>query len=288
MDIPVISVITVGMNHLKYIKELYKSLYDVMTKPKTSFEAIYVDNCSNDSSVEFLEKNYPQVKIIKNKEPYGFGKNNNIGVDAAQGKYIAIINPDIVFKEGALDELYEYMEAHPSAGLCAPMLYNADGTHQYSIRGFITPSLFISRILTHGKDSSNNPKMQQYLCKNLDVDKTQPVNWALGAALFIPRKFYQALGGFDTDYFLYMEDEDLCLRVWKSGHPVMYVPSAKMIHNHLRASSHLGKKALIHFKSLITFFKKHGTHVPNYANQYIGIDVYHFADSKCLRPIGAM
>lgn len=270
MENPSISVITVGMNHLKYIKELYKSLFDKTTKPRTSFEAIYVDNCSTDGSVEYLSTYYPQVTIIKNEEPYGFGKNNNIGVDAANGKYIAILNPDIQVKEGALDTLYEYMEANPNVGMAVPHLFNIDGSHQFSVRSFITPSLFFSRILTHGKDSADNKRMRRYLCKDIDVEKVQPINWAVGAALFLTRNLYRDLCGFDQDYFLYMEDEDLALRVWKSGHPVIYVPMSHMIHNHLRASSHLGKKALIHFKSLVTFFKKHGFNVPDYATNYKG------------------
>ena len=64
---PEVSVITVGMNHLNYIKELYKSLYDKNTNPKITFEAIFVDNCSSDGSVDYLKKNYPQGQIIKNK-----------------------------------------------------------------------------------------------------------------------------------------------------------------------------------------------------------------------------
>lgn len=107
--IPIISVITVGMNHLSYIKELYKSLYQDY-QPSVSFEAIYVDNCSSDGSVEFLRENYPQVKIIKNDIPKGFGENNNIGAFASTGKYLAIINPDVSFMEGSLDSLYEFME----------------------------------------------------------------------------------------------------------------------------------------------------------------------------------
>lgn len=265
---PLISIITVGMNHLKYIKELYKSLYDVGTKPNVSFETIFVDNCSTDGSSQFLKENYPQVHIIKNSIPYGFGMNNNIGVDEAKGKYVAIINPDIILKAGAIDALFDFMEKHPNVGMAVPHLFNVDGTHQFSVRGFITPSLFISRVLTHGRDSSTNKNMNRYLCKDINIEKIQPINWAVGAALFLSRKLYQDIGGFDTDYFLYMEDEDLALRVWKSGHPVVYVPCSHMVHNHLRASSHLGKKAWIHFKSLLTFFRKHGVHITNYAEQY--------------------
>ena len=146
--IPIISVITVGMNHLSYIKELYKSLYQDY-QPSVSFEAIYVDNCSSDGSVEFLRENYPQVKIIKNDIPKGFGENNNIGAFASTGKYLAIINPDVSFMEGSLDSLYEFMEKNQEVGIAVPRLFNKDLTHQYSIRGFITPKIFTLRIITN-------------------------------------------------------------------------------------------------------------------------------------------
>ena len=265
--IPKISVITVGMNHLSYIKELYKSLYQDY-QPSVSFEAIYVDNCSSDGSVEFLRENYPQVKIIKNDIPKGFGENNNIGAFASTGKYLAIINPDVAFMEGSLDSLYEFMEKNQEVGIAVPHLFNKDLTHQYSIRGFITPKIFMNRIISHGKDDSMNHDIVKYLCKNIDVDKIQPINWAVGAALFISREMYSKLAGFDKDYFLYMEDEDICLRSWLMNRPVVYVPQARMVHNHLRASAKFGKKAFMHFKSLRTFFKKHGYAIPDYAGMY--------------------
>lgn len=263
--IPKISVITVGMNHLVYIRELYKSLYTGDTMPEEPFEAIYVDNCSTDGSVEFLKENYPQVKIIQNTTPKGFGENNNIGVFASTGKYLAIINPDVSLLKGSMDVLYDFMEKNPKAGIAVPHLFNKDFTHQFSIRGFITPMIFINRVLSHGKDDASNKEVEKYLCKNIDIEKIQPINWAVGAALFISRDMYSRLAGFDKDYFLYMEDEDLCLRSWQAGCPVVYVPESKMIHNHLRASSKIGKKAFMHFKSLRTFFKKHGYSIPDYA-----------------------
>lgn len=266
MESPKVSIITVGMNHLAYIKEMYKSLY-VDSLPDISFEAIYVDNCSKDGSVEFLQKEYPQVKIIKNETPKGFGENNNIGVFASVGKYLAIINPDVSFKQGSLDTLYEFMEKNQGVGIAVPHLFNKDLSHQYSIRGFITPRIFVNRILSHGKDDALNKEVAKYLCKDIKLDKIQPVNWAVGAALFVSREMYSQLAGFDKDYFLYMEDEDFCLRSWKMNRPVVYVPQAQMIHNHLRASAKIGKKAFIHFKSLRTFFKKHGYHIPDYAEE---------------------
>lgn len=273
MENPNVSIITVGMNHLSYIKELYKSLYKDSV-PNISFEAIYVDNCSTDGSIDFLEKEYPQVKVIKNETQKGFGENNNIGAFASVGKYLAIINPDVSFRKGSLNVLYEFMEKNPKVGIAVPHLLNKDLTHQYSIRGFITPKIFMNRILSHGKDESMNHDIIKYLCKNIDIDKVQPVNWAVGAALFMSRDMYSRLAGFDKDYFLYMEDEDICLRSWLMNRPVVYVPQSQMVHNHLRASAKIGKKALMHFKSLRTFFKKHGYSVPDYAGIHKNVFTY--------------
>ena len=95
-ETPKISVITVGMNHERFMSNLLASIFKT-NKPAVSFEFIYVDNCSTDASVAMISKKYPEVKIIENERPLGFGANNNLGVRRATGEFIAIINPDIEF-----------------------------------------------------------------------------------------------------------------------------------------------------------------------------------------------
>lgn len=256
---PLLSIITVGMNHLSYLKSFYKSLYENQFC-SMAFEAVYVDNCSSDGSVDYIRDNYPLVRIIQNIKPLGFGENNNNGVAVAKGDIIGIVNPDIVLLDNSIDIIIDFLKHHDKC-IVAPQLLNPDKTLQYSVRRFITLKFFFNRIETKGKDNSKRPKIGEYLCKDLDMYVTQPIDWAIGAALFMKRDVYDRLGGFDERYFLYMEDEDLCLRAWKMGIPVFYEPSAKMIHNHLRASSKLGKKTFYHIKSLITFFRRHGINV---------------------------
>ena len=256
-----VSIITVGMNHLRFIKELYRTLFSEHP-PRVSVEAIYVDNCSQDGSIDWLEANYPNVRIIRNDKVMGFGENNNIGVRASSGKYVAIINPDIEFMDDAIDRLYQYAENNrDSFGILAPKLLSPDGSIQYSARNFITLRSFFYRALTRGNDKSENQSVGSYLRKDLDLDKVQPVNWVMGAAMFMSREFYDMLGGFDTDYFLYMEDEDLCMRSWKVGKPVVYCGNISVIHNHRRGSRKIGKLMFIHFCSLFTFFRKHGLNI---------------------------
>ena len=252
-----ISIITVGMNHLKFLKPYLHSLY-IQNLPNCNFELIYVDNCSEDGSVAYIQQNFPSVKIIENTEKLGFGDNNNKGAVVAQGKYIAIVNPDIEILENSLDNLYHFAESLTYDAIIAPKLLNKDTSFQYSVRRFMTLGVFIMRAATRGNDNTKNRVVQNYLFNDIEKDKTQPIDWAIGASLFMSNNLFKKLKGFDTDYFLYFEDVDLCLRSWKIGTPVIYFPKSQMIHNHLRASSKLGKKAMMHFKSLLTFFFKHG------------------------------
>ena len=139
-----------------------------------------------------------------------------------------------------------------------PKLINPDGSLQYSARGFVTAKSFADRLLTRGRDDADKKSLKKYLLTNIDDSKTQFVDWAIGAAFFTRRSLFDQLGGFDEDYFLYLEDTDFCLRAWQSGSPVIYVPNSVMIHNHLRTSSKKLKPAVIHLKSYFTYFKKHG------------------------------
>ncbi len=261
-----ISIITVGMNHLKYLKDLLPSIY-TLGSIESSFEVIYVDNCSVDGSVDYIRSNFPLVRIIQNETPKGFGENNNLGAKAASGKYLAIINPDIILYKGSLDKLLIYAERNQEVGILAPKLLNRDETYQYSVRRFITPMLFISRSLAKGDDAGKVKGNAYYLCKEIDTDVTQYINWSVGAAYFISRSHYEYLGGFDEDYFLYMEDEDLCLRSWKLNRPVVYHPASVMIHNHMRSSRKFGKTMKYHFISLFTFWKKHGLMLGDFAKK---------------------
>lgn len=135
---------------------------------------------------------------------------------------------------------------------------NPDGTVQRSIRKFVTPKMMLSRWLSWEDDDSANDSVRKYLCKDIDTERQQNVDWAVGAALFMSRDVYARLGGFDQRYFLYMEDEDLCLRAWKQNIPVTYCPAVELIHNHLRASAHLSRNTRYHLVSLLKYFRRHG------------------------------
>lgn len=259
-----ISIITVGMNHLKLLKKYLHSLYEDCM-PSISFELIYVDNCSDDGSIEYMRQNYPQVKIIENKTIKGFATNNNIGVKNSKGKYILILNPDIILLPGAVDKLYFYLKEKKSIGILVPKLLNVDLTVQFSVRKFMNLKIMFHRFLYRSKAKLMSKLTQAYLLTNFDRNKTQPIDWALGAALFLTREWFDQLNGFDEGYFLYVEDVDICLRNWKLGKQVVYYPESVFIHAHQR-TSRLGwnKTKLMHIKSMLRLFFKHNLFFKSY------------------------
>ena len=253
------------MNHLPFLGPLLKSLY-IDNPPSVDFEMIYVDNCSEDQSVSFIKKNYPEVLVFTNKSIKGFAENNNFGVSRSSGEYIAIINPDVVLLDDCIDKLYQYFKSNPNTGILVPKLLNPDRSIQFSVRNFISLKIFFWRLLTDGNDNTSNKIIQKYLLKARDAEKTQFVDWAVGASFFMAKSFFNELNGFDEDYFLYVEDQDICLRSWKKRRPVVYFPKAIMTHNYLKGSARFGKKKWYHFKSLVIFFIKHGTCVKSVKN----------------------
>ena len=126
-----------------------------------------MDNCSTDGSVEFIRKNYPQVTIIQNQEALGFGENNNKGVLAAHGEYIAVINPDIIIKGDALCQMLTFAQKNPDVGIIVPQLLNPDGSLQRSVRRYIDVKSLVSRGMTKGKDSANNEKVKAHPIKSV-------------------------------------------------------------------------------------------------------------------------
>jgi hypothetical protein len=253
-----VSIVIVTMNHLKFLKKLLYSLFETNI-PNTSFEVILIDNCSNDDTVTYIKKNYPQIKLIVNISIKGFAYNSNLGIKNSLGQYILLLNPDIMLLPNAIDNLYDFMEEYKDVGIAAPMLLNADLTHQNSVRRFIDLKILFYRILHWGNDKNTNPAVNYYLMNDLDKEKIQPVDWAIGAALFVRREAIETVGMLDENFFLYIEDQDWCYRMWQNGWKVYYVPNSKMIHDHQRASikNGLNKKTLYHAKSLGYFFWKH-------------------------------
>jgi len=170
-----------------------------------------VDNASTDGTTSLIAADYPAVQLVANTENRGFAAANNQVLPHCRGRYLLFLNPDTVLQDGCLTAAVAFMDAHPEVGLAGLEILNPDGTSQDSV------SL---RYLSH-----------RYAAGEL-AGLPGTIAAVLGAAMIAPRSAIDAVGGFDGDFFLYGEDEDLCLRLRRRGYQIGYIPGARVIHHH--------------------------------------------------------
>jgi len=215
------------------------------------FEIIVVDNNSSDDTVATINKqlitnNKKYFKIITNKENFGFAKGNNIGAKQARGKYLFFLNSDTQVEDSGLVEMVDFLDKHKNVGVCGAKLINADKTTQPSAGKFynIIPLVLV----LVGTERLGFVRFSP-------VDISQ-VDWISGGAMMVQGDLFKRLSGFDENFFMYMEDMELCYRAKKLGADTYFYPNISIVHKEL-GSSNRTFAILSIYKGLLYFYKKH-------------------------------
>ncbi len=232
---------------------------------KLDYEIIVIDNASQDGTPEMIRKEFPEVKLIEVEKNRGYTGGNNLGLKQAKGKYILILNPDIVVLEGAIEKMYEFMENHPKIGLLGPKLINPDKSLQetcYRFPKFITP---LYRRTFLGKFRFAKKHLDHFLMKDYDRKKARKVDWVQGSCLMARNEAIKEVGLFDEKFFAYFEDVDWCRRFSEKNWEVWYLPEAELVHYHEQASAGglldiFKKSTRIHIVSWLKYFWKYRKH----------------------------
>lgn len=220
-------------------------------------KTVVVDNASTDGSVELLQSAHPDVEVIALRQNVGFGRGNNAALKKLDTPYALLLNTDTFLEEDTVEKLAAYMEQNPDAGAAGPLVKNADGSVQASCRRFLT----ISSAFFHafvGRIRPQNKRTREYMMEDLCRDDACCVDWISGCCMMLRREALESVGGgFDEQYFMYIEDVDLCWRLHQAGWRVAYVPQAQCTHL-LGASG--GYKSSLHIKAfhkgMWIFFRK--------------------------------
>jgi GT2 family glycosyltransferase len=224
-----ISIIIVNYNVRDFLFQCLKSIENSITA--RTYEVIVVDNHSSDCSVEFLKDKFDSVEFISMDRNLGFGSANNIGLARANGKYTLVLNPDTIISSDTLDKMYNYMESDTTVAISGCKVLNADGTFQSACRrGFPTPWSAFSKLFGLQRLFPNSKVFAKYNQTYRDINKTYYIDAVIGAFMFCRTELLKSIGGFDTDYFMYGEDLDLCYRVSKAGWKVAYFHETEIIH----------------------------------------------------------
>jgi GT2 family glycosyltransferase len=210
-----ISVVITNYNGRRYLPDCLSSLADQTYR---DFETILVDNASTDGSVEFVEENYPMVRIIRNRENLGFAGGTNAGIRAARGEYILTLNNDTRADPGFVEHLRKAMGADPAVGMCAAKMLFPDGSIN-------STGICISRSGAAWDRGMYEPDHGQY-------DRPEEVFGPCAGAALYRREMLDEVGLFDEDFFCYMEDVDLAFRARLAGWTCRYVPGARVYHYH--------------------------------------------------------
>ena len=185
-------------------------------------EIIVIDNNSEDESCHMLKDIFPDVKLIENKQNHGFSKGNNIGVNMAKGEYLCILNPDTVVAEDTFTSLLKFCEGKEKLGAVGCKLINGVGV-------FLPES---KRNIPYVKAAFKKlfSNSSEYYANHLAEDAIGQIDVLVGAFMFLRRDLYNKVGGFDEDYFMYVEDVDFSKKLQKQGKKILFYANYSYIH----------------------------------------------------------
>lgn len=259
-----LSIVIVSLNIKDLLRKCLSSVF--ASEDKFVYEVFVVDNVSSDGTPEMVSKEFPQVKVIKNKKNIGFGPANNIAMKKAKGKYTLLLNPDTeIINKNTLSQMVSWMDKNPKTGISSCALLNPDKTYQGS--GGYFPTLFrvfswmfflddipiIDKLIKpYHPMHAGSPfyKGEKYF------EKIHEQDWVTGAFFLIRKEVMDKAGYFDEDFFAYVEEVEYCFRAKKLGWEIHYLPKWKIIHyGQVTTGSEFA--TIAEFKGVKIFYKKH-------------------------------
>lgn len=249
-----LTVSIISNNNRELILPCIRSVYDAADG--MDVEVVVVDNVSADGSVDAIQAEFPDVRIIQNDVKEGFSANNNKAMRVASGEFVLLLNDDTIVHEGALSRMVSFMRGNPLAGAVGAFLLNPDGSPQFT--GRARPTLLAAAMISVGLHwlFPGNPITAGYFSKKESYDKVEEVESLNGAAMMVSRAVIDKVGYLDDGFFLFCEDVDYSLRIADAGFKMYFLPEARI--THYRGASTGGRRMVwIYHKSLMRFYRKH-------------------------------
>src|SRR5882724_9241562 len=246
--------------HYHVKEELFACIESILiSKSKTTFEIIVVDNDEEKTIASELHNRFPKVIYVAN-ENKGFGQGNNIGAKKAKGKYLFFLNPDTIVDAHTLDLLTDYLNKNKDVDIVAPLLYDKE-KKLISLQGSreLTPVHAFFSLSFINKLFPNNPIARQYwLLDEWNKKVPHEVSSVPGTAFVVRRELFEKVNGFDERFFMYFEEHDFCKRVQELRGKLVMLPQAKIYHS-LGSSARKSNRDMekIFMESRFYYFKKH-------------------------------
>lgn len=250
------SIVIVSWNVKEFLQKCLESIY--RESKDFDFEIFVVDNDSRDGSAEMVSAKFPEIKLIANKENFGFAKANNIAIRKSSGDFVLLLNPDTELVNNPIKKMIDFLKQNPEIGILGPKLLNADKTWQPSVRR--SPNIW-NQLAIIFKFPHLFPKiLNNYLMRDFDGQTARETDQVMGAAFMIRREVINKIGLLDECYFIWFEEVDYCRAAKKAGFKVYYWPGAEIIHHGGESFAKLStfNKQIKYLKSVVKYFLKNG------------------------------
>jgi len=243
-------------------KDIFRTLDQFASfLPDAAYQVVIFDNASEQAYVERI-KTYSFVKVIQSSENRGFGYGHNQVLRNVKGTTAMICNPDILVDRQTLDELANLVYHNPlsrKTAVVSPKVLNEDGTTQFLVRHKLTVFDYALRFIPFQFIKKRfDQRLADYECRNLSDHSYSLIRMGSGCFMAINLAAFQAINGFDEQFFMYFEDNDLCLRFEQAGYKIVYTPFATVTHLYGKGAHRSGKLFLVFLRSMAQFFRKWG------------------------------
>ena len=238
--------------------ESLKKAINSFLNTSLSVKLYLVDN-STTNRLKYLEKLDNRIVYIYNNSNIGFGKAHNIALQKSieEGiSYHLVLNPDVYFDSGVLEELFDFMEKNKDVANVMPKVFYPDGNLQYLCKLLPTPKELIARRFIKN-DETIQKINHNYELRDSEYDKILNIPFLSGCFMFLRVEHLKEIGLFDENIFMYMEDTDLNRRLHSKYKTIFY---PKVLITHVHAKESYKRKLLLweHIKSTIYYFNKYG------------------------------
>lgn len=236
-----VSIIILTYNSAPFIESLLNSL----EKFSKDTEIIVVDNSSSDDTLKIAGK-FDFVKTIDSGKNLGFSKGINLGSKNSKGEYLLFLNPDTHFEKGDISKMTDVFKKHEKVGIVGGRMMSHSGLPEKSAGKFF--NLFETLLIIFGLDEKFGVRSSP--------EKESKVDFVSGGFMLVSAAVFMKLNGFDENFFMYVEDMELCYRARKEGYSTYFTPEIVVSHKG-QGSSNRGFAIVNIYKGIAYFYKKH-------------------------------
>ncbi len=254
---PIVSALIVSQN----VKDLLlQCMQALLASAEVPIEVVVVDNDSSDGSAAAVTAEFPKATVLIQEKSIGYSRAANVGLERCTGRFVLLLNPDVMVDQQCVGRLADFLLTRPDAGAVGPRLQMPDGKiDPNSRRAFPVPSTLFYRTIGLSRLFPKSPRFGRHNMGFMDDSDAHEIDAGTGDCLMIRRAALDRVGFFDPRYFMYGEDIDLCYRLKLGGWKVFYLPTAVASHHEREAPEGSDRRQMLYeeYRAMWTYHFKH-------------------------------